>query len=97
MIRGLAHAIGRRLVGIPLVPFAWRTRIVVGTIAVVLELQAGRWPSPIVIAVFVALSYLMPYCRSAWERRLCGASDDRNVEDVAIVGDPLPRAEGRVR
>ena len=36
-IRGLAHAIGRRLAWIPPVQFAWRTRFVVGTIAVVLE------------------------------------------------------------
>ena len=36
-IRGLAHAIGRRLAWIPPFQFAWRTRFVVGTIAVVLE------------------------------------------------------------
>ena len=41
-IRGLAYAIGRRLAWIPLVQFAWRTRFVVGTIAIVLEAQAGR-------------------------------------------------------
>lgn len=97
LIRGLAHGIGRRLAWIPLVQFAWRTRIIVGTIAVILEAQAGRWPSPVVIAAFLTFSYLMPYCRGAWDRRLCDASDDRNVEDIAIVGHPLPRAEGRVR
>ena len=44
VIRGVAHAIGRRLAWIPLVQFAWRTRFVVGTIAVILEAQpaAGR-------------------------------------------------------
>ena len=86
-LRGIAHAIGRRLAWIPLVQFAWRTRFLVGTIAVVL----------IVIAAFLIFSYLMPYCRGAWDRRLCDASDDRNVEDIAIVGHPLSRAEGRVR
>ena len=96
LIRGLAHGIGRRLAWIPLVQFAWRTRIIVGTIAVVLEAQAGRWPSPVVIAGFIALSYLMPYCRGAMDRRLTRTSD-RNVEDIAMVGHPLPRAEGRVR
>lgn len=70
LIRGLAHAIGRRLAWIPLVQFAWRTRLVVGSIAVVLEAQAGRWPSPIVIAVFIALSYLIPCWRGAYERGL---------------------------
>ena len=95
-LRGIAHAIGRRLAWIPLGQFAWRTRFVVGAIAVVLEAQAGRWPSPIVIAVFLAFSYLMPYCRGAWDRRLCDASDDRNVEDIAMFGHPLPRAKGRI-
>ena len=82
-IRGLAHAIGRRLAWIPLVQFAWRTRFVVGTIAVVLEAQAGRWPSPIIIAVFITLSYLMPYCRGAWERRLTEAGDRYVAERAA--------------
>lgn len=97
MIRGLAHAIGRRLAWIPLVQFAWRTRFVIGTIAIVLEAQAGRWPSPVVIAAFLIFSYLIPYCRGAWDRRLCDASDDRNADDIAMVGHPRPRAEGRIR
>lgn len=97
LIRGLAHTIGRRLAWIPLVKFAWRTRFVVGSIAVVLEAQAGRWPSPIVIAAFLSLSYLMPYCRGVWDRWLTGASDNRNVQDFAMISDPRPRAEGRLR
>jgi hypothetical protein len=88
LLRGLAHAIGRRLAWIPLVQFAWRTRIVVGSIAVVLEAQAGRWPSPIVIAGFLALSYLMPSCRGAWELRLSTAAD-RHVRSA-----PRTRATG---
>ena len=95
-LRGIAHAIGRRLAWIPLVQFAWRTRIIVGTIAVVLEAEAGRWPSPIVIVGFITLSYLMPLWRRAWDRRFTKASD-RNVEDIAMVGHPVPRAEGGSR
>lgn len=79
-IRGIAHAVGRRLAWIPLVQLAWRTRAVVGTIAVVLESQAGRWPSPVIIGAFIALSYLMPSCRAAWGRRLTEAGD-RDVAD----------------
>ena len=75
-LRGIGHAIGRRLAWIPLIQFAWRTRAVVGTIAVLLEAQAGRWPSPVIIGVFIALSYLMPNCRAAWERRLTEAGND---------------------
>ena len=70
IIRGVAYAIGRRLACIPLVQFAWRARLVVGTIAVILEAQAGRWPSPIVIAVFITLSYLRPRVTRAWEQRV---------------------------
>lgn len=70
IIRGVAYAIGRRLARIPLVQFAWRGRLVVGAIAVALEAQAGRWPSPIVIAVFIALSYLMPLFTRAWEQHV---------------------------
>ena len=67
-LRGLAQTIGRRLAWIPLVQLAWRTRIVVGAIAVILEAQAGRWPSPIILAAFLTLSYVKPLWRRAWER-----------------------------
>lgn len=70
LIRGGAHAIGRRLAWIPLIQFAWRIRLVVGTIAVVLEAQAGRWPSPVIIAALIALSYLMPSAARSWEHHL---------------------------
>ncbi len=70
LVRGLGHAIGRRLAWLPLVQFAWRIRIVVGTIAVILEAQAGRWPSAIFIIAFIALSYVMPSSARSWERHL---------------------------
>jgi len=79
IIRGVTYAIGRRLAAIPLVQFAWRTRLVVGTIAVILETQAGRWPSPIVIGVFIALSYLMPLWR--------GAADDHAAVAAGLRSD----------
>lgn len=82
-IRGIAHTIGRRLTLIPLLQFAWRTRAIVGSIAVVLEAQAERWPSPVIIGVFITLSYLMPYCRAAWERRLTQAGDRYVAERAA--------------
>ena len=69
-LRGIAHAIGRRLAWIPLVQLAWRTRFVVGTLAVVLEAQHGRWPSPVVIAAFLVLSYAMPRARHSWQCHL---------------------------
>lgn len=79
LVRGLAHAIGRRLIWIPLVQFAWRIRLVVGTIAVILEAHAGRWPSPIVIAGFIALSHLMPLWHGSWESGLGRPAGQANV------------------
>jgi len=73
-IRGLTHTVGRHLAWIPLVQFAWHVRIIVGTIAVILETQAGRWPSPVIIATFITLSYLLPRSRQAWEHHLDAAA-----------------------
>lgn len=74
LVRGLAHAIGRRLAWIPLVQFAWRIRLVLGAIAVILEFQTGRWPSAIITGMFIALSYLMPRSRDALHRHLYQAT-----------------------
>lgn len=79
-LRGLFAGIGQRLSWVPLGRFAWQTRFVVGTIAVVLETQGGRWPSPIVIALFLALSYLMPLQRQAWQREQREAADHHAAE-----------------
>lgn len=83
LIRGLTHAVGRRLAWLPLAQFAWRIRVLVGIIAVILEAQAGRWPSAIVIAGFMGLSYLLPIGRQTWERHLCG-----RVRNEAAPGGP---------
>ncbi len=85
-IRGLAHAIGRRLAWIPLAQFAWRIRIVVGTIAVILEAQAGRWPLAIIIGAIIALSHVLPRSRSAWGGYLTAATGHH---------DNLPEAQNR--
>ena len=93
-VRGLGHGIGRRLAWIPLVQLAWRTRFVVGSIAVVLEAQAGRWPSPIVIASFIGLSYLTPAWRRAWQRYLAEASRGRSVPPSTFDPTPTERLSG---
>lgn len=69
-LRSFARGIGRRLAWIPLVQFAWRTRFVVGTIAVAIETQEGRVMSAITIATFILLTYAMPLAQHAWEIRL---------------------------
>lgn len=79
-IRGLVVSSGRHLAWVPLGGFAWQTRFIVGGIAVVLETQAGRWPAPIVIGVFIALSYVMPRWGSSWEEHLAQSSDEFAAE-----------------
>lgn len=95
LVRGLALAIGRRLAWIPLVQVAWRVRILVGTIAVILETQAGRWPLAIIIFAFIALSTVLPRSRSAWDCYLTAATGSRNK----FAGEHSPqlrRAESHV-
>ncbi len=93
-IRGLVAGAGRHLAWVPLGRFAWQTRFLVGSIAVLLEAQAGRWPSSIIIVTFVALSYLMPRWRGSWERQLTVAAD-RCVALAGFGGD-LARFLGRL-
>lgn len=88
-LRGIA-GIGRQFAWIPLVRFAWRTRLLVGTIAVVLEAHAGRWPSPIVIAAFIALSYLMPKARSVCQGHL-GTMADLRANEVCSRSTQLSK------
>lgn len=79
-LRGIIAGVGRQLSWVPLVHFAWSTRLFVGTIAVVLEAQAGRWPSPIVIAAFIVLSYLTPRLRAVQNRQVAATADRQAVE-----------------
>jgi hypothetical protein len=70
LIRGFVVGAGRRLAWVPLGRFAWQTRGIVGAIAVVLQTQAGRWPSALIILAFIALTYLIPLWGGGWERHL---------------------------
>ena len=74
-LRGLAQGIGRRLTWIPLVQFAWRTRFVVGIIAVVIETQEGRIMSAIIIATFISLTYVMPLAQRARANQLADQAE----------------------
>jgi len=105
LIRGLAVGTGRLLAWVPLARFAWQTRVIVGAIAVVLETQAGRWPSALIIAAFIALTYLIPPWGRAWERHLAeqanrftsehGFGDDAPPFDANEVGALLQLAHSR--
>ena len=104
LVRGVIVDAGRQLAWVPLGRFAWKTRFIVGTIAVILEAQAGRWPSPIIIAGFMTLSYLMPHWGKSWELRLYNAADcylrqaglgDDLREGALSTGGGRPRSRER--
>ncbi len=74
-LRGIIAGVGRQLSWVPLVHFAWRTRLFVGTIAVVLETQEGRIMSAIIIATFISLTYVMPLAQRAWAHQLADQAE----------------------
>ena len=74
LIRGACIGFGRLLRWIPLVDFAWRIRFIVAAVAVVQETLAGRPGLAAIIGSFIALTYLTPACRRAWEQHLAGAA-----------------------
>jgi hypothetical protein len=96
LICGLVVGTGRLLAWVPLGRFAWHTRVMVGAIAVVLETQARHRPSALIIAAFIALTYLIPHWGRAWERHVAqqvnlitsehGFRDDAAPADANDVG-----------
>jgi hypothetical protein len=101
LIRGLVVGTGRRLAWVPLGRFAWQTRAIVGAIAVVLETQARRWPSALIIAAFIALTYLTPPLDRAWKRHLAERAnlftDEQGFGETTPgwCGDEADPARGR--
>ena len=77
---GAATAVGRGFAVLPLVEFAWKIRFVVATVAVVQSVADHRAASGVVIAVFIALTYLVPRWRRAWLQRVDAAADSFVVE-----------------
>lgn len=75
VIRSLSVGAGRAFGRVPLGKAVWRARFVTGAVAVVLEVQAGRPASAVIIGVFVALTYLLPAWQRRWEQHLSDAAD----------------------
>jgi hypothetical protein len=100
-IRGLFAGIGGHLAWVPLGPIAWQARLIVGAIAVILETRAGRWPSPIIIVTFIALSYLMPYWRRSWEqhltKQLTATPPTTGLRKIRSLVPPTPAVNGQPR
>src|ERR1035437_535780 len=55
--------------------FAWRIRLVVTSVAVVQYVTEGSSASAVIVAVFIALTYLTPRWRRQWEMRSQDDSD----------------------
>ena len=89
LVRTIALATGRLVARIPLVTLAWRARIVVGGIAIVLETSEGRVGSAIICGLFIGQSYLMPWWGRRWEAQLTLAADSYVAGHG--LGDPLAR------
>lgn len=77
----MATAVGRGFAVLPLVEFAWKVRFVVATIAVVQSVAEHRAASGAVIAVFIALTYLVPRWRRAWLQQVEAAADGFVVDN----------------
>ena len=74
---------------LPLTQLAWRFRFVVTSVAVVQSFTEGRTASGVVVAVFIAVTYLTPRWQREWDTR-SQEDSDRFVADHEL-GDALGR------
>lgn len=89
LVQAIALATGQLVAWIPLVTLAWKSRIVVGVTAVILETTQGRTPSAIICGLFIGMSYLMPWWGRRWEHQLTLAAD--HYVTTHGLGEPLAR------
>jgi hypothetical protein len=89
LLRAAALPIAESVALFPLTAFAWQVRFVVTTIAVVQSVAEDRIASGVIVAVFIALTYLTPWWQRRWDRRSQDAAD-RFVADHEL-GDALGR------
>jgi hypothetical protein len=89
LVRAVCLAIAKTVNWLPLAQFAWRIRFVVATVAAAQSVADGRIAAGVVVAVFIALTYLAPRWQRQWDRRSQDDSD-RFVADHEL-GDALGR------
>jgi len=89
LVRAFALAISKTVSWFPLAQFAWRIRFVVAAAAVAQSVADGRDAAGVVVAVFIALTYLAPRWQRQWDMRSQDDSD-RFVADHEL-GDALGR------
>ena len=89
LVRAVCLVIAKTIGLLPLTGFAWRTRFVVAAVAVAQSVADGRIAAGVVVAVFIALTYLAPRWQRQWDRSSQDDSD-RFVADHEL-GDALGR------
>jgi Helix-turn-helix domain len=89
LLRSVWLAIAKTIALLPLTQLAWRIRFVMTSVAVVQSFTEGRIASGVVVAVFIALTYLTPRWQREWDTR-SQEDSDRFVADHEL-GDALGR------
>jgi hypothetical protein len=89
LVSAVCLAIAKTVGLFPLTQFAWRIRFVVASVAVAQAASDGRIVAGVVVAVFIALTYLALRWQRQWDRRSQDESD-RFVADHEL-GDALSR------
>ena len=89
LVRAVGVAIASAVTWLPLTQFAWRIRFVVAAVAAAQSVADGRIAGGVVMALFIALTYLAPRWRRQWDMRSQDDSD-RFVADHEL-GDGLGR------
>jgi hypothetical protein len=99
LVRAACLAIAKTVGLFPLTRFAWRFRFVVGTVAVVQSVSAGRIAEGVVVAGFIALTYLAPRWQRQWDMRAQDDSDRfvANHEFGDALGRFLRRCQPKPR
>jgi hypothetical protein len=89
LVRAVWLAIAKTVGWLPLTRFAWRIRFVVAAVAAAQSVADGRIAGGVVVAVFIALTYLAPRWQRQWD---LGSQDDsdRFVSNHEL-GDGLAR------
>src|SRR5665647_1644334 len=68
LVRAVCLAIAKTASWFPLAQFAWRIRFVVAAAAVAQSVADGRIAAGVVVALFIALTYLAPRWQRQWDR-----------------------------
>jgi len=85
LVRAVCLVIAKTVGCFPLTQFAWRIRFVVAAVAVAQSVADGRIAAGVVVAVFIALTYLAPRWQRQWNVRSQDDSD-RFVADHELDG-----------